>query len=116
MFPKFLSSSIGKPMNAIFNKSDVFRTLIALAATVILISIYPALRPTVAQDGVNKRPASTMLQFLPLHSSNSSHRLERAKVPGGWLVTSSKNDRDQGGSGITFVPDPDHQWDGRAIP
>lgn len=104
-------------MNAIFNKSDVVRTLITIAATVMLISIYPALRPTVAQDGANQRPASRMLRFLPLQSSNSSNRLERAKVPGGWLVTSSRDGGPgQIGSGITFVPDPDHQWDGQAIP
>lgn len=28
----------------------------------------------------------------------------RAKVPGGWLVTA--------GAGLTFYPDPEHQWDG----
>jgi hypothetical protein len=27
---------------------------------------------------------------------------DRAKVPGGWLVSS--------GSGLTFVPDPNHEW------
>ena len=32
-------------------------------------------------------------------------RIRRAKVPGGWLVTI----RDEG---ITFVPNPGHEWDG----
>jgi hypothetical protein len=32
-------------------------------------------------------------------------RIRRAKIPGGWLVTI----RDEG---ITFVPDPGHEWDG----
>jgi hypothetical protein len=36
------------------------------------------------------------------------HRVRRAKIPGGWLVTI----RDEG---ITFVPDPTHQWDGSSV-
>ena len=35
-------------------------------------------------------------------------RIRRAKVPGGWLVTI----RDEG---ITFVPDPSHEWDGGSV-
>jgi ribosomal protein L12E/L44/L45/RPP1/RPP2 len=31
----------------------------------------------------------------------------RAKVPGGWLVTC--------GPGVTFYPDPRHEWDGASI-
>lgn len=31
----------------------------------------------------------------------------RAKVPGGWLVFAG---RAVGGCGITFYPDPDHEW------
>jgi len=37
--------------------------------------------------------------------------LYRAKIPGGWLVgfvSSTDN--------ITFVPDPQHQWDGSSLP
>ena len=31
----------------------------------------------------------------------------RAKVPGGWLVAVELSK----GGGITFVPDPDHDWE-----
>lgn len=34
------------------------------------------------------------------------HVLQRARVHGGWLVHSLVDD----GAGITFVPDPDHEW------
>ncbi len=33
----------------------------------------------------------------------------RAKIPGGWLV------RDTRDRGITFVPDPQHAWDGNSL-
>lgn len=33
----------------------------------------------------------------------------RAKVPGGWLVIYDK-------ANITFYVDPDHKWDGSALP
>jgi hypothetical protein len=32
----------------------------------------------------------------------------RAKIPGGWLVSFS--------DGLTFVPDPEHRWDGSSLP
>ena len=35
-------------------------------------------------------------------------RIRRAKIPGGWLVAI----RDEG---ITFVPDPGHEWDGSSV-
>jgi hypothetical protein len=35
-------------------------------------------------------------------------RIRRARIPGGWLVTI----RDEG---ITFVPDPMHEWDGGSV-
>ena len=39
-------------------------------------------------------------------------RIERAKVPGGWLVSVSIGDS----GGLTFYPDPTHQWDGNSLP
>ena len=37
---------------------------------------------------------------------------ERAKVPGGWLVRQfSQSGNENGGGGITFVPDPDYKWE-----
>jgi hypothetical protein len=47
------------------------------------------------------------LQWERLDSS-SDYALLRAKVPGGWLVA-------LGGTGVTFYPDPEHQWDGSSV-
>jgi len=43
---------------------------------------------------------------------NRAPWIERAKIPGGWLVTYESNQ----GNGITFVPDPDHIWNGDTLP
>jgi hypothetical protein len=32
----------------------------------------------------------------------------RTKIPGGWLMCLEK--------GVTFVPDPNHEWDGGSLP
>ncbi|MFN0100959.1 MAG: hypothetical protein ACKV2U_02595 [Bryobacteraceae bacterium] len=37
----------------------------------------------------------------------SNFTTQRAKVPGGWLVSS--------GDGLTFLPDPAHEWDGSSL-
>ncbi len=39
----------------------------------------------------------------------SPQYLSRAKVYGGWLVSIIQN-ASMGGNGLTFVPDPEHQW------
>lgn len=36
----------------------------------------------------------------------------RAKIPGGWLVRMHEN----GVHALTFVPDPEHKWDGASLP
>lgn len=37
---------------------------------------------------------------------------ERAKVPGGWLIKHLTGS----GVGLTYMPDPDHEWDGSSLP
>lgn len=38
-------------------------------------------------------------------------QIKRAKIVGGWLVC-------MGGfnGGMTFIPDPNHEWDGHSLP
>jgi len=37
----------------------------------------------------------------------------RTKIPGGWLFQTYSESAGLGrGSGVTFIPDPEHQWDG----
>lgn len=38
--------------------------------------------------------------------------IDRAKVPGGWLVRTSTFE----GPAMTFLPDPTHAWDGSSLP
>ena len=37
--------------------------------------------------------------------------INRAKIPGGWLLVSTSN----AGGGVTFYPDPEHKWDGGSV-
>ena len=46
---------------------------------------------------------------------DSTQRLDRAKVPGGWLLRIHGHRRGVGG-GITFYPDPSHSWTGSSLP
>lgn len=51
-------------------------------------------------------------------------RVYRAKFSGGWLVAffdyASWNDAGSGYGygygGLTFIPDPNHEWDGNSLP
>jgi hypothetical protein len=50
-------------------------------------------------------PSGPRLHWGRLNSSDMTVR--RAAVPGGWLVAAS--------SGVTFLPDPKHSWDGGSV-
>ena len=54
-----------------------------------------------------------MLKWQDLKSSAIGHvfSVYRVKVPGGWLVSVHMGD----GVGVTFYPDPNHQWDGSSL-
>lgn len=45
--------------------------------------------------------------------SSTSIDVKRAKVPGGWLVYVQYT---VDSAGITFYPDPNHEWDGSSLP
>ena len=47
--------------------------------------------------------SSVSIQWEPINHDSGS-RMERAKIPAGWIV------RAGGGDTIAFVPDPGHSW------
>ena len=53
------------------------------------------------------QPAEPAKPTLFFEKMNSAIAVSRAKVPGGWLVVQ--------GSGIAFVPDVNHEWDGGSL-
>lgn len=55
------------------------------------------------------RPAKEAVEYkLKWESLSSETTLKRAKVPGGWLVSSN-------GGGLAFVPDAGHEWNGESV-
>lgn len=64
-------------------------------------------RSPAKQDETNKHGK---LEFRLLITSANGTQVRRAKIPGGWLMLTERTDSSCGG--ITFVPDPEHVWDG----
>jgi hypothetical protein len=48
---------------------------------------------------------------LDVSTLSASTTMNRAKIPGGWLIVSTSN----AGGGVTFYPDPEHKWDGGSV-
>lgn len=69
-----------------------------------------------ADDGdASKTAAPPAVEFEDLQTSQGAVALKRAKIPGGWLVTTGTS-RGDSGSGVTFVPDASHAWNGESLP
>jgi hypothetical protein len=68
----------------------------------------------VAQEPAKKE--AILWYAVPSRGMKSNSEIHRAKVLGGWLVFVSVDSpfraNEFTGSGLTFVPDPDHRWDG----
>lgn len=67
----------------------------------------PAAAPAPVEPAPPAEPGApeARLKFERLEAGN--YAMARAKVPGGWLVTC--------GAGVTFYPDPAHEWDGSSL-
>lgn len=68
----------------------------------------PELRRPV--NGADRKPSLTF-ELVPtrIACNSATFSIYRARVPGGWLVASRPSES------ITFVPDPEHLWDGGAV-
>lgn len=64
-----------------------------------------AAAPTENEESRAPSAREARLKFERLEAGG--HSAARAKVPGGWLVVC--------GTGVTFYPDPAHQWDGASL-
>jgi hypothetical protein len=60
-------------------------------------------------------PPEPVLHWEPLNCVSAGVRdaphVLRARVPGGWLVWAHTAH----GDGLSFVPDPEHAWDGGSL-
>ena len=63
------------------------------------------------KDVLYSSAAMPKLKFEKLDVDALSARVNRAKIPGGWLLIATSNS----GGGVTFSPDPEHKWDGGSI-
>jgi len=61
-----------------------------------------------ASSSAAPAPVAEAISFL-WQDLKSDVRMRRAKVTGGWLVAVT-------GAGLTFYPDPGHEWDGTSLP
>ena len=56
----------------------------------------------------------TLISWEELASEGGLLAVRRTKVPGGWLIYVSNGYHHHGG--LTFFPDPGHDWDGSSLP
>jgi hypothetical protein len=89
-------------------KRIVFGVFVVL---IVLTSFLAGQEMTAGNQAEGAAVNSPKLVWDTLENGRLSGRTYRAKIPGGWLLTKNSND-----TGITFVPDPQHKWDGNSLP
>ena len=62
--------------------------------------------------GRKESPMNLYWEDLGYSNYNYSDAMYRSKVPGGWLIMV----RGSTAPGLTFLPDPNHKWDGNSLP
>jgi hypothetical protein len=56
----------------------------------------------------SKKEYKGRLIWEHIKNENGPQRSQRAKITGGWLFCVQQ----ELGSGVTFIPDPEHKWNG----
>jgi hypothetical protein len=67
----------------------------------------PAVAPALVESGPSTAPGANEAKLKFERLDAGVYTVARAKVPGGWLVAC--------GTGVTFYPDPGHEWDGSSL-
>ncbi len=89
-------------------KRIVFGVFVLL---IVLTSFLAGQEMTAGNQAEGTAVGSPKLHWDTIENGYLSGRTYRAKIPGGWLLTKNSGD-----TGITFVPDPQHKWDGNSLP
>lgn len=91
--------------------------VILLLFAVCVTSILATQTAKAQDEPVNEaKPKSPVMRFEYVRSASADGvMINRAKVPGGWFVSGTLNVGEAAGYGMTFVPDPNHDWDGASI-
>ncbi len=114
-------------------KSVVFASCIVILTVLGITATSLHQNSANAQDEATQKASSTeaSLDFVDLQTREtkgpgtmlawSTTQIRRSKIPGGWLVTARPSEissfgESKAGAGITFVPDPEHRWDGTSLP
>jgi hypothetical protein len=58
----------------------------------------------------SKKEYKGTLVWENIKNENGPYTSRRTKITGGWLFYST----DGIGSGVTFIPDPEHKWNGNS--
>ncbi|MGD0667455.1 MAG: hypothetical protein ABSB23_07830 [Bryobacteraceae bacterium] len=83
------------------------RREIFLEATRVEESAPPPVASASARPAPSAAPGAKEAKLKFERLDAGGYAAARAKVPGGWLVTC--------GTGVTFYPDPGHEWDGASL-
>ena len=90
------------------------------SATTFLIVVAAAFAShlAIAQEDPPARPRGTRvenatMEFSKIEGRRPEFTIYRAQIPGGWLVTQGLRSDER--SSMTFVPDPNHEWDGNSV-
>jgi hypothetical protein len=63
----------------------------------------------------SKDDNSPVLVWEKLKNEGGPRYTYRTRVPGGWLIATCEYQVDGIGSGVTFIPDPNHDWGGNSV-
>ena len=84
--------------------------LVVLVTALLGLTMYSGVTENAPSANAVQRSAAAKLTWQTVWG-DITQRLDRAKVPGGWLLRLSGNSNGgSSGCGITFYPDPSHDW------
>ena len=96
------------------------RAWFALAVAAVLGLFYVSYGQDVKVKPLFEQPAEPMPATVkwetPSPARPGSRGMSRSKIPSGWLVETRHSTSNGMGIGLTFVPDPEHKWDGNSLP
>jgi len=103
-------------MKSMIERRHFVYTITAVAALSVVIVMVAQRAYAQARPAETRQLQDIVLRFEYLRSASApGTTIHRSRIPGGWLVSGTLQMGESAGYGITFVPEPGHDWDGASI-